>query len=352
MVWTHQQIKKRMVALLFALIFLAAYVLVVFPERAAALQLQQRSLSISTPVANATAQHVFSFTYTTMSDPIGSVKFEYCTSPLPAIACVAPDGLDVSAAVLSQQSGEVGFALTATQPNMMVIGRDPAASPSAASQYVFDGIINPDGTPPTFYVRISTYQSNDATGTEIDFGAVVNSITEGVDISAEVPPLLNFCVGLTIGADCSSADGNLIDLGTLRTSTVSSGTSQMMAATNAEFGLAIAAYGTTMTSGNNIIPALGNPTPSAPGNAQFGFNLRANADPGIGEEPSGAGIAVPTSSYNIPNRYTFNSGDIVATSTAATDVRKFTSSYIVNISPSQPPGVYTATLTYICSATF
>lgn len=126
----------------------------------------------------------------------------------------------------------------------------------------------------------------------------------------------------------------------------------MIAATNADFGLAIAAYGTTMTSGNNIIPALTTPTVSAPGNAQFGLNLRNNSDPDIGEDPSGGGVAMPTAAYNIPNRYVFNSGDIVATSPAVTDTRKFTSSYIVNVSSSQPPGVYTATLTYICTATF
>jgi hypothetical protein len=126
----------------------------------------------------------------------------------------------------------------------------------------------------------------------------------------------------------------------------------MMAATNADFGLAIAMYGTTMTSGNNIIPALAVPTPSAPGNAQFGLNLRKNSDPSVGENPSGGGIANPTGLYNIVNKYAFNSGDVVATSPAATDTRKFTASYVVNVTPGQQPGVYTATLTYICTASF
>jgi len=61
---------------------------------------------------------------------------------------------------------------------------------------------------------------------------------------------------------------------------------------------------------------------------------------------------VPTSRYDTPNKYAFTPGDVVATSPDATDIRKFTTSYIVNVPPSQPPGVYTATITYICTATF
>ena len=321
------------------------------PEANAA-QLQQRGLTISTPVANAVAQHAFKFSFVTMGSDVGSIKFEYCTSPLPAIPCDAPAGLDANGATLDLQSGAEGFALVSAQANSLVLTRPAEVPDSIEAEYVFGNIINPDGTPSTFYVRITTHVSEDASDAETDFGAVVNAITEGVDLSAEVPPLLNFCVGLTIGADCSSAEGNLIDLGDLKTSVVSSGTSQMMAATNALLGLAIGVYGTTMTSGINEIPALTNPTPSAPGNAQFGLNLRSNSNPGEGEDPSGAGVASPTASYNIPNRYTFNSGDIVAISSVATDVRKFTSTYVINISPSTPPGVYTSTLTYICTATF
>ncbi|MEK7152539.1 MAG: hypothetical protein AAB834_01205, partial [Patescibacteria group bacterium] len=80
--------------------------------------------------------------------------------------------------------------------------------------------------------------------------------------------------------------------------------------------------------------------------------LRDNSNPDVGRNPSGSGTATPASSYNIPNRFIFRNGDVVATSPAATDTRKLTASYIVNVTPSQSPGVYTATLTYVCTATF
>jgi hypothetical protein len=107
-----------------------------------------------------------------------------------------------------------------------------------------------------------------------------------------------------------------------------------------------------MTSGNHEIAAPDDPTPSQPGTSQFGLNLRANTVPFVGVEPSGAGIAVPAPDYNIPNRFVFRDTDVVATSPDATDVRRFTVSYITNVAADQHPGVYTATVTFICTATF
>lgn len=325
---------------------------VLIPASSFALPLASRTLRIADVSAGAVTSHQFTFSYVS-SDAIGSISFEYCTSPLPEISCVAPTGLDTSAALLSEQSGEVGYTVVSATANKIVLGRVPALVPTNnPSSYTFDTIQNPTGPPGAFYVRIGTYATSDGSGPETDFGAVVNATTTGIALSTEVPPILKFCVGITLDNDCTTADESVVDVGDLTTARVAKGSSQMVAATNAEFGLAIGVYGTTMTSGNNVIPALTSPTVSAPGNAQFGLNLRANTNPDVGEEPSGIGVAAPTTNYNIPNRYMFESGSVIATSSVATDTRKFTASYIVNISPNQPPGVYTATLTYICTATF
>ena len=319
--------------------------------KAFASQLGLRSLAIGNVNPGATTTHTFTVTFTSSTN-VGSIALEYCTSPLPEIVCDAPAGLDASAAVLTSQSGETGFSIGSSTQNKIVLTRPAAPAANNPSVYNFDNITNPSGPPGTFYVRIATYESTDASDPQTDFGAVVNSTTQAVGISSEVPPILKFCVGLTLSTDCTTTDDNLIDLGDLQTSSAGKGSSQMLAATNAQFGLAIAAYGTTMTSGNNVIPALDKPTVSAPGNGQFGINLRKNSDPNVGEEPVGVGIINPTTDYNISNKYVFRSGDTVATSPDATDTRKLTASYIVNVPPSQVPGVYTATLTYICTATF
>jgi len=314
-------------------------------------RLQSRSLTIGDASPGATTTHDFKFTYTTTTTAVGSVALEYCTSPIPELACDPPTGLDTSGAVMDSQVGETGFFVLSAQTNRITLTRAPASPNTTPSEYKFSNIKNPTDVA-TFFVRISTYGSTDASDSVIDFGGVANSTTQGVAVNGEVPPYLKFCVGITISGDCSTADVNLVDLGTLSSSRASSGSSQMMAATNGEFGLIIAAYGTTMTSGNNVIPALASPTVSAPGNSQFGLNLRDNSNPDVGSDPSGGGVASPTGNYNIPNRYTFNNGDTVASSAAVTDTRKFTVSYLANVSPSQAPGVYTATLTYICTATF
>jgi hypothetical protein len=321
-------------------------------QQAQALQLQERSLRIENPTASETTRHTFKFSYTTTGVPVGSIMFEYCTSPLLEITCDSPAGMNASGAVLTQQIGEGGYFVLTAQTNRIILTRAPSLPPTVnPSSYIFDNIVNPSNTD-TFYVRITTHGSTDATGPYIDFGAVTNSATAGVQLNSEVPPYLKFCVGVTITGDCATAEGNLVDLGTLTPNSVASGSSQMMAATNADFGLVIGMYGTTMTSGNNVISALSSPTVSAPGNAQFGINLRNNSDPDVGDDPSGGGIASPAAKYNIPNRYAFASGDTVASSGDVTDTRKFTVSYIANVPPSQAPGVYTATLTYICTATF
>lgn len=322
-------------------------------HRAAAAQLQGRSLQIDSSTAGANTRHTFKFSYTTTGVPVGSIMFEYCTSPLLEVTCDAPTGMNATNAILTDQIGEGGYFILTGQTNRIILTRAPSLPPTInPSTYVFDNIVNPTDPAKTFYVRITTHGSTDGTGPNIDFGAVVNATTVGVAVSGEVPPYLKFCVGITISDDCTTAEDNLVDLGTLSTSKVSSGTSQMMVATNADFGLVIGMYGTTMTSGNNVISALETPTVSAPGNAQFGLNLRDNSNPNVGADPTGGGIATPTAKYNTPNRYAFTSGDTVVTSGDVTDTRKFTVSYIANVPPDQMPGVYTATLTYICTATF
>jgi hypothetical protein len=353
MVGKVRSLLKKHVALVMVSMLCTAGVLVPMPHKASAATLSQRSLTIGDATPSATTTYAFKFSFPSTGS-VGSILFEYCTSPLPALACTTPPGLNASQAVLASQSSETGFSILKRQAGTVILSRAPS-SPSTNSNpsvYTFSGIVNPNGAPGTFYVRITTFAASDATGPLTDFGAVVNATTQGIGINTEVPPILKFCVGLTVGTDCTTADGSLIDLGDLKTSRASSGSSQMVAATNAQFGLVIAAYGTTMTSGNNVIPALATPTTSASGNSQFGLNLRKNTDPAVGQEPLGAGISNPTAAYSAPNKYMFKSGDVVATSPNATDTRKFTASYIVNISPNQAPGVYTATLTYICTASF
>jgi hypothetical protein len=217
--------------------------------------------------------------------------------------------------------------------------------------YEFSGITNPDSIG-SYYVHIATFASTDGSGPELDYGDVVFALNDTIDITAEVPPYLYFCVGLTItGYSCSTAEGNFINFGELSVSTPRFASSQMLAATNAPSGYSVTLAGTTMTSGNDVIPAMTG-SPSQIGVSQFGLNARENSGPAVGSDPDGPGLVVPTAPYATPNQFRFVSGDIITTSANPDDYRTVTVSYIVNRGKTQAPGRYVATISYICLANF
>lgn len=342
-------VQARLKYLLWVIIFASATVIYTLPTGAS--QLQNRSISVRDTRAGQTTNHVFDFEIGS-TDPLGSIVFEYCESPIPNLPCNVPVGLNTSAATLSNQSGETGFSIYSTTNNQIILTRSIAPANLVPASYDFGDIVNPTATNETFSVRISTYGSIDGTGTQIDWGSVVSSTTQGVEITTEVPPTLQFCVGVTIPTDCASADGYFLQLGELRSNQTRTASSQMMGGTNADFGYIVTASGTTMASGSNEISAMSSRTTSKVGTSQFGINLRANSSPAVGAEPTGTGIATPTVDYSVPNQFKFVNGDIVASSNDETNEVKFTVSYVVNIPNGQAPGIYTSTMTYLCVATF
>jgi hypothetical protein len=123
-------------------------------------------------------------------------------------------------------------------------------------------------------------------------------------------------------------------------------------ATNDITGYVVFVLGPTLTSGSNIIPALPSPAASFPGTGQFGINLRANLIPPVGQDPVGIGTGVPAANYNIPNRFTYNDGDSITTSTLPSDYNRMTVSYLVNVPKKQPAGIYSSTFTYVATVEF
>lgn len=322
--------------------------------RSQALHLQNHSVKVSTALVNATASHNFQFTYPSTS-VVGSVVFQYCDGgALLSMPCNAPAGLDVSGASLAAQSGNTGFSIDTgnSTASKIVLTRAPVAGLAIASTYDFDNITNPSAPNATTYIRISTYPSTDGTGPDNDDGAVAFATINPFQIGANVPPFLKLCVGIVVSDDCTSISGNTLDVGTLSTSAARAGTSQFSGGTNSVTGFNIYTLGTTMTSGNNVIPAINPAKGSQVGTSQFGLNLRANTNPSVGQNPQGPGTASPQSGYNTPNLFKFQNGDIITSSNIPTNFRRMTVSYMVNISPTQPAGVYATTITYLGVAQF
>jgi hypothetical protein len=317
--------------------------------------LPSRSLSLSDARVNVTAEYTLGMTVPS-PEMLGSIKLQFCANdPLFSDPCVAPAGFDISGATLSNQTGTTGFTVLAsgTNANTLVLSRTPSAIAMAtASSFTLQGVVNPSSQG-AYYGRLQTFASNDANGPENDHGGLAFSIVSPVQISTTVPPYLLFCAGITIdGLDCGTASGDYINFGNFSDAATSSAQSQMVLATNAQFGYAVHMLGSTMTSGNNVINPMTIRDVSKPGTGQFGLNLTANQTPLVGSAPEGAGSAVSTADYDVPNWYKFNSGDTLLTTSNADSYRKFTVSYVVNVPKDQTPGVYVATLTYICLANF
>lgn len=304
-----------------------------FYSNAAAANLTVRSVAIGSSVASATTTHNFTFTIPT-AGLIGSLEFEYCTNtPFVGTACTSPSGLDVSSAVLSGQTGAVGFTIDngLTTANKLVITR-PAA-PNLASQpasYNFSNIINPSVNTST-YVRISTFASSDTTGSRTDGGAVAFSTVNNVTVAGYVPPYLTFCVAITVSLNCSSASGSFISLGELSKTSANAATSQFSGATNDPGGFSASLAGNTMASGTNVIQPLNSPQTSSPGSSQFGINLVANSNPGVGQNPAGSGSSTASSGFNTSNQFKFANA-VITSSPIPTDFKIFTVSYLVNLS--------------------
>lgn len=326
----------------------------VWTGQSSALTLPNRSVTLSTATPSAVASHSFQMTIGSTA-AIGSILFEYCSNTaLFGVSCSPPAGLSLSGAVLAQETGNTGFTIDNLDSNAsrLVISRAVAAAAAVPSSYTFNNVINPSTNNQTTYVRISTYASTQGTGSFIDNGAVAFSTLTNFAVGAYVPPFLDLCVGVTVTGNCSQVSGDSLDMGVLNSQTARSGTSQFAASTNDGTGYAVYVLGTTLTSGNNIIPAVAAQQASQPGTSGFGINLRKNNNPAVGAEPGGIGSSVPAADYNVPDRFSFVPGSQIAASPFSTDYNRITVSYVVNASAGQPSGVYSTTLTYLASAQF
>ena len=320
--------------------------------------------------AGGEVHHQFEFTVPSTGVEIASIEFLYCTTA--SGTCTMPDGLDTTGTSLGHEAGLTGWTLENAANGAPYLTRGSAAEPTAGDlEYQLQEVINPTAENETFFVRISTYESNDTTGTPVDEGTVAASTATQIELTGIMPESLVFCTGETIDMtngipDCTTATDGLISFNQLFSSVdTATATSQMAASTNANFGYTITVNGTTMMSGSNEIDPMATAAPGNVGSGQFGLNLRENtiatSDPAVGDDvdpaPNGDDFkGQPSADYDIVDEFKFLSGDIVAASdndgAGPTNSQIFTISYIVNVPGSQPAGTYTTTLTYISTANF
>ena len=318
-----------------------------------AAQLPTRSVELQNGTPSATTAYTVGFDIPG-NETLGSVSLQFCAeSPLIGQPCTLPTGMDISAAVLSSQTGPNDFSISATNATTIVLSRpSPSSYGPATLSFTLSGITNPSSAG-AYFGRVLTYPTLNASGGYNDYGGLAFAITEAVNISTVVPPYLYFCVAVSIsGADCATATGDQIDFGEFSTAVASVAQTQMVAESNADTGYFIVTSGNTLTSGVNTIPALNVGDVSRPGVSQFGLNLVANSDPQVGQNPFGSGVGAPAAGYGTPNIYKFVPGDTVVSVPQPDAEREYTTSYVVNTAKGQAAGVYVTTLTYIATGGF
>lgn len=344
---------KLRAATVSGIMMVAVTVMLLFTVPTSAGQLQNRSLTLADATQGASTEYDFGFEVTTGSN-VGSIRFQFCSdTPIADYECAIPWGMDTTSSVLASESGMTGFSyIPGANKNIILLSREVTEGEPGLVRFVFDGIVNPAANG-SYYVRIQTYATNDGTGPHTDFGGLSFMINDAINVSTKVPPYLLMCGGVTIKSfDCATASGNYISFGSLSADTAKTSKTELVLATNDEDGYSVFVSGTTMASGVDVIPALASAEVSRPGVNQFGINLSANKSPEIGAEVIGPGTGSPTTDYNIADRFKYVSGEQIITASGVNDYRKYTISYLVNISRSQPVGVYVATLTYIAVGNF
>jgi hypothetical protein len=346
------------------------------PALANAAQITSRSLTLVSGTTDAGAKasgvvnHSFTFSIPT-AGTIGSIQFLYCT--LASGTCVTPSGLTTTSATLGSDTGvATGFTSVVNTTNgAPYITRAAAASASGSETVVINSVTNPSTENQTFYVRIATFTTTNATGSPTDTGNVAASTTRQIVLTGTMPESLVFCAGATISTtatvpDCSTASSGAVSFNQLFSPTdTATATSQMAASTNAGTGYTITVNGPTLTSGGNTIAGMSSATTTIHGIPQFGLNLKANtvatSTVAVGTEvaPTSDGITYKgeaLAGYNTVDTFKFNNGDAVADSkysgAGGSNAQIYTVSYIANVPGNQPAGSYTTTLTYICTPTY
>jgi len=345
-------------------------------NNAYASQITNRSLTLQAGATDGGSKpggvvnHLFSFTLPS-GTTVGSIQFAYCTTA--SGTCTMPTGLVSTSATLASQSGATGFTMVNTTNGSPYITRTAAvvAGAPVAVTYQIGSITNPTTPNQTFYVRISSFATTNASGGTTDTGTVAASTASQIILSGTMPESLVFCAGATITTtagvpDCATATSGVISFNQLFSPTdTATASSQMVASTNAGSGYAITVNGPTLTSGANTVSPMASSAVGARGVSQFGINLKLNTTT-TSTVPVGLEISVPsngtnyraqaTAGYNTVDSFKFTSGDTVADSASGgaggSDAQILTASYIVNVPGSQPAGTYTTTLTYICTPTF
>lgn len=206
--------------------------------------------------------------------------------------------------------------------------------------------------------QVSTSPNYQVTETQFNSGASLNSCSSGYcarvsigDVgtgdsgtpgksTAEFGPVTPDLPSLEV-----IVDPGISSLGTLTTETPGYKTMVVRVKSYLSNGYTLQINGTPPKYGNYLLNTPTSPTSSQPGTEQFGINVVDNSTPDVGanlvqvpDAETSFGQAMPN--YSQPNKFMYNSGDVVAFSNRSSGRTDYTVSMLVNIAGNTPAGQF------------
>ncbi len=189
-------------------------------------------------------------------------------------------------------------------------------------------------------------------GTMADTGLIAEPVVANdvVNITATVTPTITFSISdNTIGFGTLSASTARYATGDTLGSGTDSVAHTVAVATNAASGYSISIQGASLTSGSNVIAAIGSTAAASnPGNEQFGIYATESGGSNNSVAAKYSDNATPKFAYAA----TSSTADTLGSGTSATATATYSIHYIANISGSTKPGAYAANITYIAAPQF
>lgn len=221
----------------------------------------------------------------------------------------------LTVAIISNGTTDVATALTSNSSNYQVTETEFGSSmtdTSCSDQYCAKASIG----------DMTTGSSKNAT-TTAHFG----SLTEG-------SPSLDVIV-----------DPGVSNLGILGAEKTATKTTILRVRTYLSSGYTLQIVGNPPKYGDHNLNTSNTPVDSTPGTEQFGINAAANTNPNVGAGPvqvpsAQTSFGVVNDDYATPNKFKFQSGDVVAHSNSESGQTDYTISMIVNVSNLTPAGHY------------
>lgn len=236
---------------------------------------------------------------------------------------------------------ELWFELTIISSCLILLLMPSVSATESANYELIETSI---GTSDPVDVQSTTYGITSATG---DL-AIGNSSSSNYQINAgsktSPDPVLSF------GVDASGADFGQFSPTQAATTTV-----EFTVKDYTTYGYIVQIIGDGPTNNAHTITPMATQGTSQVGTEQFGINLVANTSPasvGANLDNGQFGNGSIETGYDTTNQYQYIDGDVIASAPGDSGETTYTITYIANVDPLTPGGVYRISQTLVATATY